>query len=83
MRLRNCVAGLLPPASVPNVGATGAEGVAAAGAVAGVVAEADALAGADAFAAELAAAVAAAGAGAEAFGEFAVPFLPVDGVLFA
>ena len=74
MRLRNWVAGLLPPASAPNVGATGAAGLAvAAGAVAGVVAEADALAGAEAVAAELAAA-AAVGAGADAFGEFIVPF---------
>ena len=77
------MAGLLPPASAPNVGATGAAGVVAAGAVAGVVAGADALAGveAEAVAAELAAT--AVGAGAEAFGEFVVPFWPVAGVLFA
>ena len=76
------MAGLLPPASAPNVGATGAAGLAvAAGAVAGVVAEADALAGVEAVAAELAAT--AVGAGAEAFGEFVVPFWPVADVLFA
>ena len=80
MRLRNCVAGLLPPASAPVAGAAGA--AAAAGAFAGVVAEADALAGADAVAAVLAA-VDAAGTAADAFGEFVVPFWPVDGVFIA